>query len=67
MNSDSVDYHCEKCGYPNRWTRDEILQEGEQLIYKGQYTYHEYSLPCKKPTRPLCRERHVVEVPLWEE
>ncbi len=67
MNPQEVEYHCEKCGYLNRWTRDEILQDGEQLIYKGQYVYHEYSMPCRNSKRPRCDERHIVDVPLWEE
>ena len=67
MSSQVVSYECEACKYRNRWTRDEILQFGEQMIYKGQLVYHEYSLPCRSPARPRCGERHVVDVPIWEE
>lgn len=67
MNSQLVTYKCEVCGHENRWTRNEILHLGEQMIYKGQYVYHEYSMPCQNPARPRCDERHVVDVPIWEE
>lgn len=39
-------YTCRKCGYTNIWTRDEILQRGKEVIYRGE-DEAVYSLSCK--------------------
>jgi hypothetical protein len=59
---EQIRYVCNTCGYTNVWTRDEIMQRGERVIYKGD---HEeiFSLPCKNPNLP-CHERTRVAVPV---
>jgi hypothetical protein len=51
-------YKCEKCGWDNVWTRDQILQRGEMVVYRrDEEEMEEYSLPCQRPVRPACRGR----------
>ena len=66
MSSQVVCYECEVCKYVNRWTRNEILQDGEQMIYKGQYVDHKYSVRCQNPAAPRCNGRYEINVPIWE-
>lgn len=47
-DNESVSYTCPKCGYPNVWTRNEILQRGKEVIYRGERE-DVYSLRCKNP------------------
>lgn len=47
-NDNSERYTCTKCGYINIWTRDEVLQRGKELIYRGD-DEAVYSLRCKNP------------------
>ncbi|ACL26530.1 hypothetical protein [Chloroflexus aggregans] len=47
-NERTVQYTCLKCGYKNSWTRDEILQRGKEVIYRGEHEVI-YSLRCKNP------------------
>jgi hypothetical protein len=68
-NSDTVSYVCSECGYTNVWTRDEIRQRGEQVVYKGEPDARDqeelFSLPCKNP-KLFCRGRMLVAVPIVE-
>lgn len=64
--SQQVSYQCPKCGFTNEWTRDEIIQRGEEKIRRGEYVPYEYTLPCRNP-RLRCPGRHVIKVPRWEE
>ena len=59
-NTESISYECPNCGYTNVWTRDEILQRGESMLYRGDDT-ETFSLPCKNPTLN-CPQRTRVEV-----
>lgn len=47
-NDNSERYTCTKCGYINIWTRDEVLQRGKEVIYRGENEVI-YSLRCKNP------------------
>jgi len=62
--STSVSYVCQICSYPNSWTRDEVLQRGEKLIYKDPVPTEDFfSLPCKNLTvRPRCTGRYIIAV-----
>ena len=64
--SQYVSYQCQECGFQNEWRRDEIIQRGEDKVYRGQYVYYEYTLPCRN-TQLRCNGRYVVDVPRWEE
>ena len=33
--NDTQQYVCPNCNYTNSWTRDEILQRGKEVIYRG--------------------------------
>ncbi|PDW03071.1 hypothetical protein [Candidatus Viridilinea mediisalina] len=55
----SIQYTCTKCGYPNVWRRDELLQRGREVIYRGN-DEAVYSLRCKNPVG--CDERMRVAV-----
>ncbi len=57
-----VTYDCPECGYTNVWTRDEIRQRGEQVLYRGDRE-EIFSLPCKNP-RITCPGRMRVAVPI---
>jgi hypothetical protein len=60
---DSVTYSCDVCGYANSWTRDEVLQRGEKIVWRdGKPEEDHYSLQCKNPIRPRCSGRYVVAV-----
>jgi hypothetical protein len=45
-NNPTEQYTCRKCGYTNIWTRNEILQRGQEVIYRGENEVV-YSLSCK--------------------
>ncbi|MFQ3634182.1 hypothetical protein [Roseiflexus sp.] len=47
-NDNTERYMCSKCGYLNIWTRDEILQRGREIVYRGD-NEDVYSLRCKNP------------------
>lgn len=53
-SNDHERYNCPKCGYTNVWTRDEILQRGQEIVYRGDDEAL-YSLRCKNPAG--CNER----------
>ena len=55
-------YTCHRCGFVNRWSRDEILRAGTRVIFRGE-EMERYSLPCKNPARPHCDGRHKVGIP----
>ena len=64
--NENITYTCSRCGYPNTWTRDEILKRGTKVVYRDP-EMDRYSLPCKNPTlRPQCPERRVIDVPRKE-
>ncbi len=54
--SDSVRYECPKCKHLNIWTRDELLQRGQRVIYRAEETNEEiiFSVRCKNR---YCDER----------
>jgi len=54
-------YACPKCGYTNIWTRDEILQRGKEVIYRGD-NEATYSLHCKNPSGCDHRMRVAVKI-----
>ena len=41
-----VRYNCSNCGNTNIWTRNEILQRGSEIIYRGDDEVV-YTLLCK--------------------
>lgn len=43
-----MQYECRKCGYINIWTRDQVLQQGCEVIYRGD-DEATYLLRCKNP------------------
>ena len=47
-DNNTIEYKCDKCGYNNLWTRDEILQKGRKVTLLGD-DEDIYSLPCKNP------------------
>ncbi|WP_298405010.1 hypothetical protein [uncultured Chloroflexus sp.] len=55
----AVQHTCPKCGYVNVWTRDEIVQRGRIVIYRGEREVV-YSLRCKNPVGCDQRFRIVV-------
>lgn len=57
----SVTYSCDLCGHQNTWSRDEILQRGKKVVFRGD-GWEEYSLACQRNIRPPCPGHHVVEV-----
>jgi hypothetical protein len=59
---ESLTYLCRQCGYQNVWTREEILQRGEAVLYRSD-TEEVFSLPCKNPTF-RCPQRTLVAVPI---
>ncbi len=61
MSDDKITYTCPNCGYINTWTRDEIDQLKQQVIYRSDEEI--YSLPCRNPhPRPACPEYYKVAV-----
>lgn len=62
-NDETERYTCPKCGYLNVWTRNEILQRGQEVIYRGDDEVV-YSLRCKNPAG--CNERMRIAVKLRE-
>jgi hypothetical protein len=60
--SEPITYTCRNCGYQNAWTRDEILQRGEEVVYRGDQE-EIFSLPCKNPN-VNCTHRTRVAVPV---
>lgn len=61
-DTNSITYICSKCGYTNIWTRDEIVQRGAEVVYRGEQE-ELFSLPCKNP-QLACPERTRVAVPI---
>jgi hypothetical protein len=60
--TEQISYTCQNCGYTNVWTHNEILQRGEEIIYRGDDDTEEiFSLPCKNP-RLKCPQRTKVAV-----
>ncbi len=59
---EQIRYVCPNCSYVNVWTRDEILQRGEELLYRGA-NEEIFSLPCKNPAIN-CTRRTRVAVPI---
>ncbi|MBA3944333.1 MAG: hypothetical protein H0X37_07190 [Herpetosiphonaceae bacterium] len=47
----TVTYTCGACGWVNTWTRDEIVQRGDVVVYKAVPSAKEdrYSLKCRNP------------------
>jgi hypothetical protein len=65
-DQDTVTYECDVCGFVNTWTRDEIVQRGEFVVYRDttNSTSTEedyYSLKCRNP-RLNCPARMIVAV-----
>lgn len=61
MSDDKVTYVCPNCGYNNTWTRAEIAQLKQQVVYRDDEEI--YSLPCRNPhLRPACPEHYKVAV-----
>jgi hypothetical protein len=65
MNETTITYTCEICHHPNVWTRDQILQRGTLVVYRGaEAELDEYLLACRNPTsRPACPGRRKIAVP----
>jgi hypothetical protein len=61
-NSDRVSFVCTTCGYTNVYSRDEILQRGEEVLFRGEKE-EIFSLPCKNPAL-ACPQRTQVAVPI---
>ncbi|WP_322822486.1 hypothetical protein [Chloroflexus sp.] len=60
-DNDSVHYNCPKCGYTNIWTRDELLQKGQKIIYRQETVDTlEFSVRCKNRD---CDHRMRIRVP----
>lgn len=56
-------YTCSLCGHPNRWTYDQITQQGViELTLNPDAKYESYSLQCQKPSFPQCQQRRSVKV-----
>ncbi len=52
-SAEAITYICDVCGYTNVWTRDQVVQRGTIVVYRGDET-DEYIVPCKNPIRPPC-------------
>ena len=61
-NGDTVRYTCDVCSYVNIWTRDEIVQRGQKVIFRGDDDGDVYSLPCKNPQKPACSGRRRIQL-----
>ncbi len=57
----TLTYTCQICGYPNIWTRDEVLRRGTKVTYRDPHL-ERYTLRCKNPKEPPCTGRREVAV-----
>ena len=61
MSDNKITYTCPNCGYSNTWTRDEIDQLKQQVVYRDDEEI--YSLPCRNPhLRPACPAYYKVDI-----
>lgn len=60
-DNNSVSYKCPKCDYLNIWTRDELLQKGQKIVYRQETVdVLEYSVRCKNRD---CDHRMRIQIP----
>ncbi|HEU4327718.1 MAG TPA: hypothetical protein VFS21_31555 [Roseiflexaceae bacterium] len=59
-NTTTEQYTCPNCGYTNVWTRDEILQRGKEIVFRGDDEVI-YSLRCKNPSGCAARMRVAID------
>lgn len=59
--NNSISYKCPKCDYLNIWTRDELLQKGQKIVYRQETVdVLEYSVRCKNRD---CDHRMRIQIP----
>ena len=62
MSDTTPTFTCTRCGYPNHYTHDEIMQRGMVEVMRGDAKYETYSVPCKNPKSPRCTQRKLLRV-----
>lgn len=58
--AETLEYICQKCGYRNIWTDDEVRQRGRKEIYRSSEDEVIYSLRCKNSGPPRCDARRTI-------
>lgn len=64
-NQNFIQFTClrPECGYLNVWTRQEVLQKAQGIIFLGTKAKSKiYLVPCKNPKAPSCPEQRRIEI-----